>query len=71
MATADALKAEGTAALKARNYPLALEKYTAALTAAEAAGSPTAVLLSNRAAVHQALGSYADALADADRALAA
>lgn len=64
-----ALKEEGNAALKDGKAAAAVEKYSAAI----AEGCPpafAALLYSNRAAAHQSLGQYTEAIGDCGRARA-
>lgn len=62
---AEAAKAAGNAAFQAQRFDEAAQHYTAGLEAGAAEEEPglAAVLLSNRAAAHQACGRYLAALA--------
>lgn len=65
-AKAEALKLEGNKAMAAKNYELAIEKYTDAI-----AVLPTnAVYFANRAAAYSSLKNYTDAIKDAESAVA-
>ncbi|KAF9041914.1 hypothetical protein BDZ89DRAFT_1128611 [Hymenopellis radicata] len=64
MTDAAALKAEGNKLFSQKNYPAAIEKYTAAINA----DGQNAVLYANRAACYLSLKEYLNAVGDANQA---
>ena len=66
MATAEECKAQGNAAFKEGRYEIAAQHFSAAI----ALDSSNAVLFSNRSGAYASLGSYWEALADAEKAIA-
>lgn len=66
LAMADECKAQGNAAFKEGRYELAAQHFSAAI----ALDGSNAVLFSNRSGAYASLGSYWEALADAEKAIA-